>query len=185
VATDGPRACTAGVNIAGALADWTNPANAVSSNNAYATQILAAATRGDYHCARSFGFAIPTGATIDGISVLIEASLTGTTAELVDVFLTKNAGAATVGNDAIAGSQALTATDTNYSYGGPTDVWGTTWTAAEINSNNFGVMTQAAGAASGGTARIDFVSVTIDYTLPPPPDASPVMRMLQNAVYRM
>jgi hypothetical protein len=50
-------------------------------------------------------------------------------------------------------------------YGGPTDLWGATWTAAEIRSSGFAVdfVTRNTSTSTTRIARIDQVAVTIYY----------------------
>ena len=49
-------------------------------------------------------------------------------------------------------------------YGTTSDLWGTTWTAAEVNSANFGVRFIAKNvAAASATASLDYISVTVTY----------------------
>jgi hypothetical protein len=53
----------------------------------------------------------------------------------------------------------------NADYGGPTDLWGQTWTAADVNAQNFGVALSAIYTETGGNGRayVDIVYVTIHY----------------------
>src|SRR3989338_8952984 len=48
---------------------WTNPSDAFSSNNTYASE----STNNDSQGYRDFGFSVPGGATINGIEVTLEA----------------------------------------------------------------------------------------------------------------
>jgi len=66
-------------------------------------------------------------------------------------------------NKAAAG---VYATDwTKVYYGSSTDLWGETWTADEINYDNFGVVisVQNTGGA-GNDGQIDYVSITVYYS---------------------
>ena len=70
------RPAGAGANVATDFSDaaWSNPGNITASDNSYATAQKAGGTGGSiqYLKASSFGFSIDSGATIDGIEVLIE-----------------------------------------------------------------------------------------------------------------
>ena len=55
---------------------WTNPMNATTSDNVYAT-ISCPTGISHYLKATNFGFSIPTGATINGIVVEIERKQSG------------------------------------------------------------------------------------------------------------
>lgn len=58
--------------------------------------------------------------------------------------------------------------DATTTYGGPTDLWGTTWNYSEINNTNFGIALSA--DAANATAFIDHISITVYYTLTLPID---------------
>ena len=51
------------------------------------------------------------------------------------------------------------------SYGGATDLWGLTWTAADINAANFGVVISAHDSVSGALAQVDSFAITVTYAL--------------------
>lgn len=57
-------------------------------------------------------------------------------------------------------------TDTYATYGGPLELWGRSWTTADINASNFGAA--LAAKVANGTARVDHMRVTVYYysTLP-------------------
>jgi hypothetical protein len=55
-------------------------------------------------------------------------------------------------------------TDSTITYGNSSDLWGTTWTAADVNAANFGLRFIAKNvAASTATASLDYVSITVTY----------------------
>jgi hypothetical protein len=89
--------------------------------------------------AYQYNFAIPTGSTIQGIEVAVEkrsddCSPSGGCIEDHNVCLS-NGFANCLGNQAQSGV-AWPATDTVVTYGGPTDLWGTTWSPADINAQS-------------------------------------------------
>jgi hypothetical protein len=53
----------------------------------------------------------------------------------------------------------------NVEYGGPTDLWGETWTPADVNAMDFGVALSAIylDTAGNGRAYVDIVYVTVHY----------------------
>ncbi|MCS7197141.1 MAG: hypothetical protein NZ930_00380 [Candidatus Bipolaricaulota bacterium] len=108
-----------------------------------------------------FGFTIPDAAVIQGITVEVDMAAT-TSNEGVRVRLLK--GGSPVGNTqdiyGIAG-QTGCSTSAFRTVGGPTDLWGTSWTAADINSANFGVRLSKLGSTN--TAYVDAVRITIEY----------------------
>lgn len=150
IVSSGPRYGT----VATAL-EWANAKGALQPDG------LAAQTSGtkDPLVVRGFGFALPAGATtITGIEVAIARSADGTVADDA-IALTK--GAPKAGGAWPPGGASLSfATAT---YGGPTDTWGTTWTADEIASPDFRVSLRVKGF---GIGRVDSVAVTVSYCAP-------------------
>ena len=263
-AVSGPKSPTAGTG-------WTNPGNVYTSNSVYATNVIAAGATGLNQDTTGFGFAVPSTATIEGItasvvrvssaccsavqSIAETGSPTGGTFKLnatpyggsstVSASIAYNASAATVqaalvtifgsgnvtctggalptavsctfaGSDAnepitlmslntksltggsspnvtfattTAGSagalqdsnvQLLKAgapvgsnkavatnwgfTNSTVTYGSSADLWGTTWTPADVNASNFGLRFAAKNvAAASATASLDYVSITVQY----------------------
>ncbi len=140
---------------------WTNPTNALTSNNSYATYTgtgAAVLTLGSY------GFNIPAGSTINGIQVTVEGLSSGTNAtnRTIRVGVTKN-GTADVGTTK---TQALTTTENTYTLGTTSDLWGTTWTVADINAGTFGIRVRDNDTTSSGTFSIDVVNIIVTYTPP-------------------
>jgi hypothetical protein len=160
-------------NAAVGSVTWSNLSNAISSNNSYAScgillGILGTAQT-NYIQALNCGLAIPSTATVCGIEVQVERSaaglLIGSSVKDQNLFLVK-AGAQVGSNHASssnwAGSDAIAV------YGNNADLWGTTWTPAQINASNFGVQLSAqmnAGLASLFlTANVDAIAITVYYT---------------------
>ncbi|HVD99838.1 MAG TPA: T9SS type A sorting domain-containing protein [Cytophagaceae bacterium] len=74
-------------------------------------------------------------------------------------------GGSMVGNDYAVTPESLPNAwpdqDTYEVYGGPTDLWGTTWTLADINATNFGVAFKA--DADNSIGSVDQVRITVYY----------------------
>jgi hypothetical protein len=155
---------------------WNSPALVALSDDNYtqATQLLPllSTVNTNYLVVQGLGFAIPTAATICGISVTVERSATGilnlgSYVRDASVWIVKN-GSMTGTDHASAtnwpGSDAMT------TYGNSTDIWGVSWTPADINAANFGVAIAAtlhAGLVGLTlTARIDQVTITVYYLNP-------------------
>jgi Tfp pilus assembly protein PilX len=79
-----------------------------------------------------------------------------------DVYLLKNG--APAGTDH-ATANAWTTADSTQTYGGQTDLWGTAWTAADVNASNFGLRlaVRNSSATASNTASVDYVTVTVYY----------------------
>ncbi len=170
-------AVTVGPNNGGTFANvaccsgvaWTAPGNAQTSNNVWASVFLdyPPAQNSQYLQATNFGFAIPAGATIDGIIVEIELHVFSIfNADIYDNSVKiVNGGIVTGTEHAAAGSWSL-GSDVIRTYGSCTDLWGETWTPADINASNFGVAISAnsAGSIGGNTAFIDRIRISVCYT---------------------
>lgn len=168
MSSQGPNPASIGASIAGVGADWTGTGNIFVSDNIYAVSSVPTGGVSDYLRATGFGFSIPVGSTILGIVVEIENVNGGFGVGVIEdnsVLLVK-AGVGVGSDKAMAGDWG--GADTFKTYGGAADLWGATWTAAEINANNFGV--QISAKETGGmfaiAADVDFVRITVHYTPP-------------------
>lgn len=157
-------------STSGITTDWTGPTNVYASDDSRAT---AALTGGSFSAANTrslnvtgFGASIPGTATIDGILVEIERSVTSTSGTPRDstVMLLGITGATT---DKAVGTTWPTS-DAYASYGGAADKWGAGSIAvSEINDAAFGVMIGAqvnTGEGISTTVRVDHVRITVYYT---------------------
>ncbi len=155
---------------------FTNPDNAFSSNNFYAT---AGANNLEQQYS-DFGFltvspVIPSGATILGIEVQVEAYKTGTKNLQLDVKLSWGAGGAGTWS-APRTTAAITTTEQYYSVGSATDLWGrAAWSVNDFSNGNFRVWLQTKVTGSGGapTMYLDHVRVKVYYGPPAPQLVSP------------
>lgn len=138
-ASQGPLAGTppATVDTSEGSADWTSLANLFSTTSYSTTGLEFMDNRSYYIVGKGFGFSIPTGATINGIIVTLEARSFFGEARDSSVKIVKN-NIITGTNKSILGSLSISSF-ANRTYGGSTDLWGETWTAADINSSNFGI----------------------------------------------
>ncbi len=160
-------ALTAGPNSPGAAFNdvsfgtvaWTNPGNALASDDSYA---VAAPGGGftNYLEANNFNLGIPTSAIIDGIEVAIEKRSVGGT--VVDGRVRIVKGGVVGATDRSNGAFWATV-DTVVTYGGSSDLWGETWTAADVNAGSFGVAISATDNVD--TAAIDHITMKVYYSL--------------------
>lgn len=107
-----------------------------------------------------FGLSVPAGATITGITV--EVSRAALVNFVYDLHLQLLKGGVAVGTDkaspakwplSIGEYQSVT-------YGG--DLWGTTWTPAQVNDPDFGMYLQV--QFSNGWAQVDAIRIKVNYT---------------------
>lgn len=165
--TDGPKAASSAVNTGGTIG-WANPNNAISSDNLRTTLSFtgsASTTVANfgYLDVTDFGFNIPSGVTIASIDANIEMVRTGGTtgeARTNTVQLLK-AGVRTGTNKSVATN--VSTVESVRSHGG--DLWGTTWTPAQINASNFGVSIRAVGstATTNRVLEVDQVTITVNW----------------------
>lgn len=156
---------TSSTNYASTCADggggsfaWTNSGNAKVNDGVFATAISFTAQLTNYLRWTNFGFAIPGNLIIQGIKAEIAAK--GNSFIDRNIYLTKD-GSTVVGSN-LDGTNTLTGTLTVYTYGGSSNLWGTTWLPAEINATTFGLMAQWSYAAfPAATISVDYARVTI------------------------
>jgi MSHA biogenesis protein MshQ len=147
---------------------WATPGNAVSSNGSYAAATVDGQTTNYLRCL-SYGFSIPLNATIVGIVVNVERKSDRTQnggSEDAAMRLVKAGAIQAV--DRSTGTN-YTTSDAVEPHGGAADLWGTTWTPAEINAANFGAAFAAVKADSSGQPHditVDHISITVHYTVP-------------------
>lgn len=138
---------------------WLNPDNAKISNDLRARTTALVSY---YLKATNFGFSIPGGATINGIVVEIERkSRFANDVEDYKVQIVKATGVFGSQNKALPGFWSTT--ESYYAYGNSSDLWGESWTQANINHANFGVGLSV-DVDPGGTANVDHIRIKVYYT---------------------
>lgn len=158
-------------------AGWASPSNVGASDNAYATYAIAGAT---IHCPKceepttvvgksaslsisSLGFAIPASATITGISATFEHKCSGSGSCSTS---TSDGGKVQLSKGTNKGSSPTWATiDETETLGSSTDLWGSTWTVADINATSFGMTVVVINSnTSTRTASVDYMALTVYYS---------------------
>ena len=142
----------------GMLARYTFDGNANDSVGAGGPSAVLLAT--------GFGFAVPTGSVIRGVEAWVErdASSTGSLSDN-EVHLLK--AGAQVGSNVASGTM-YTTSDVTQSYGDTNDLWGTTWTAEEINASNFGLRFRVdSDTPVAITANVDAITIRVTFVAPP------------------
>lgn len=123
---------------------WATPGNSLLSDGLFAQAgtflgVLSSAQT-QMLSSKNFGFAIPATAVICGIEVEVNKStdgiivLGGINDNTVRLY---KAGVLTGANRAVGGNWP--SAPTYFTYGGPADLWGTTWLPADINNSTFGM----------------------------------------------
>jgi hypothetical protein len=122
----------------------------------------AGATTSHYLKATQFGFALPESAVILGIVASVTRRIGSTGTNSVSDKSVKLVKKGTVSGTDHALSGDWTGGDVTVAYGSGSDLWGLTWTAAQINESGFGVAISAKASATRH-ARIDGISITVYY----------------------
>ena len=156
------------VSVVGS-ADWANPGFIIADDTSYASASLTGSVLSSgYLEGTNYGFAIPVDAAINGIVVTIGRHESGTRIDYIDVrdstVKLLKASVLTGNNKAATGTEWPIAAATPAIYGTTADLWGTTWTPADINANNFGV---ALSVISGVNriAYVDYMRISVTYTV--------------------
>lgn len=160
MASTGALFVKTGTNAGSGVA-WSNPGNITADDATLASVSLTAPSTSQYLVGNNLGLSLPHNATINGIEVTLDA-LANTAQQ--SVYLTKN-GTATVGTSK---ATSFTGTISTLTYGSSSDLWGTTWTPAEINATTFGAIFSVGNLVSGTRPySVDFIKINIYYTLSP------------------
>jgi len=168
-----------GAHYAGTSADdgavgtltWADPSNAGGSGDSYATITSTVSAQSHYLKLTNFGFDADVGAgdTIDGIEVTVErkANLALTSRYVVDAVVRLVVGGTVSGDDKAATGTKWPLVEASASYGGNSDKWGLTPSAADVRGTDFGVALSASIATALGTevvGYVDGVTVKVYYT---------------------
>lgn len=159
------KRATTGQQLTDGFGQWENVANlGVDGSATYWGNSTSFAT-GSGVVAKGFGFAIPAGATIDGIRMWIRRDTTaGDT--IRDRYVSLWDGTARVGTNQ---STYPTNWSTSYeivAYGGATDDWGGVATPEMLNDTDFGIYVSTQHYEDYAISYIDYIELQIDYTLP-------------------
>jgi len=147
---------------------WANLDNVRVEDDMFARAAGVSGDEGtDVLTATGFGFTLPASAVVHGVEVTVRRQTSSLADSLRDSVVKLLSGGTTGG-----GNRALTTTwqrpFTNVVYGGTTDLWGQSWTAAQVNDPSFGVAMAARYVARSGNdhARVDSVQMAVTYCVP-------------------
>ena len=149
---------------------WGGLTNVGSSNNAYATTTTVAARNTQlthYLKCTNYGFAIPDGATINGISVGVERKISSTSRTTGKDNAMRIVKAGLIGATDRSSATNYTTTDVTVAHGGAADLWGQVWTPADINAATFGAAISASVTTTRTNSRtvsVDHMPITVTYT---------------------
>jgi hypothetical protein len=152
--------------ISGSSTNWSNTSNASAldlSSASTASTLTSTGQYTNYLVATNFGFSIPTGQTVTGITVEInKGSISFNKTADYSVRLYKGG---LVGTDQASGT-SWPLISSYATYGGTSNMMGSTLTRSDVNATNFGIAIAArqTGAALGTTPYINHIRITITTT---------------------
>lgn len=154
--------------------NWTSAINAASSNNVYTTTTASHFGGGNvsnYILAQGFNVSIPTGSTVQGIEVEVEAKRgSSDSATFNRVRLIKSG---TIQATDLADGTTISSSDTYYAFGGSASLWGTTFTESQVEQSSFGVAISVGMGSTGDTVSIDHIRVRVTYNPTPTISSGP------------
>src|SRR5690606_15004607 len=111
----------------------------------------------------SFGFSVPAGSIVDGITVRAEAMSTGASCRL-SAALSGNAGS----NPTSFKNATLPTSMGVVSFGGSGDTWGRIWDPTQLTDSKFHLVLRSSDpgsncSSSTDTTSVDWVTVTVTY----------------------
>jgi len=175
--TDGPNspATTVDDSTVGTVT-WTTPNNSQGQDDTFASAELGdgfgGSTTSHYIKATNFSMSITADSTIDGIVVEVDRHESDAGDNIFDntVRIVKGN---TIGSTDRADSTEWQVgdDDTYFSYGSSSDLWGETWTVADIEADDFGFAISARGGGEGlpappGQTHVDHIRITVHFTAP-------------------
>lgn len=171
---------------------WSNASNVEVLDGQFANSNIIAVQgltllqgESTYLNATNFGFSVPAGATITGVAATIYKQETSTSDAIYgggitddNIYLVTGGTIQTGGTNHAAAGNWSTDFVTSTDYGSSSDTWATVLTPAIVNGSDFGIAMRAASNvttlnpftnANFVEASIDYVSMTVYYTIPTDP----------------
>lgn len=139
--------------------DWNNPTNVFASDNVDATN---SGTTLDWLDATNFGFTVPDGATVDSIIVSVEGTAGSAASDLARTQLIK-AGSRTGFGVSEDLEESFTCFTDDITIFTAANLWGGTFSPAEVNSSNFGASLRKNNSSSD-CMTVDHIQIEVIYT---------------------
>ena len=147
-------------NPTGANADDT--ALALDTDSGTGTSTSYTSSSKDRHRFRDYGIALPTGASIKGIEVRLDARADSTSGSpRMCVQLSWNGGSSWTSAKT---TSTLTTSEATYLLGGPTNIWGRTWNASNLANAAFRVRVVNVASSTSRDFSLDWIAVKVHYT---------------------
>lgn len=150
-------------NITVGTYEWFSGNSAKTENEDFASVDLGGGVNISYYLvAQQFGFSIPTNARIDGI--VVEIKRWEDQGVVNDYRVRIMYGEEDIGTVDRAAAGEWPGVNIYKTYGSSSDLWGRTWTYADINSDFFGVALSVTNPSGGPIANVDDFRITVYYT---------------------
>lgn len=164
---------TAAVNYNNGHTAWLNPTFIEANDGNFVSCTVAAPPTGGLSLSQgldcsNFVFSVTPGTEILGIAVVLggAAKIGSSTATTITAQLLRSSSPTGV----VKRSPALTTTPTNYTLGGASDLWGTSFNTGDTNATTFGVRLIANNTDSGSTpsdgAQQNYVTIKVYFKVP-------------------
>ena len=176
---------------------FTNRANAYTSNNSYATGTVGTSTTGQTQAYGNFGISVPASNTINGIEVRVEANASDPAGCQLGIELSNDNGTTWSNTTTLV---PLTGSDPAPAswpvVGGPTNTWGLSWAPADVGNGRLQVRlraydpeaatdatnTNAARCNNAAVVSVDALTVTVYSTTARTKSVLPVVDPTTGAV---
>ncbi|MBI4760880.1 MAG: S8 family serine peptidase [Chloroflexota bacterium] len=147
----------------------SSPANAYANDGAVATDLNSGtgtsttytSTQKDRHVFYNYGFSIPSGATITGIEVRVDAradKASGTR----QIYVQFSWDGGVTWTTALS-TPNLGTSEATYILGGTTNTWGRTWSASDFSNANFRVRVIDVSSNNARDFYLDWIAVNVTY----------------------
>jgi hypothetical protein len=165
-------------NSVGTVA-WSDVDNCKKSDDSHASVTLGASVISNYLKATNFGFQLPDDAIVKGIKVQIEKKASA--ADKIKDYSVKLVKGGIIQGDDKKSSDFWKAYDGYTAYGGITTLWGLSWTPADINASDFGVVIAAINENTGDiAASIDHICLSVYYGFSTPPISEAFQKLMEQ-----
>lgn len=146
---------------------WVNVSNALTDDGSVSRSDMFSGAQQftQYLKLTNFGFSIPAGASILGVSASIDRASSVANNLVSDQVVSLVKGGTVSGDNKAVGTN-WTTTFSVATYGGAADMWGLTLTADDVNASTFGIVLQAVKSSLFDSANVDTISLTVYYQTP-------------------
>lgn len=154
-----PTAATGNTNIiGGGTVAWTNATNIEAADSVFASCLPGTAITDDLR-GGGFNFAVASTDIIVGILLEVNVKCGAAGVEVFNTVVLEGGGGASANR---ATGTTIGNISTTFSFGGSSDLWGTSWTPGQINAGSFVANVSFTTTAGGpGTISVDFFRITV------------------------